>query len=274
MAPASAPLPGHGPGRDCHGRLLQARRVALGGLAATLAQAWLCQLPAFVPPRAASAAALAGAEGLGNPRAPALRPARSESPVILGGVVRKTKWVKMASNIINVRKNGVDQYSSKPYKKELKKANFLAQKDAKVNEFMSFARPTPVGGEYVMPVEIAREHLSQMYGREPTLETLTMEDEAGGVSSEDFRNLNTMRRKADPSRASRSHPRRAKMHMGNMPGVSKYIGSLPNSEGKEPPPHTGVMGVYGGSQSDEYQDVWLSGGSVSYNFDPDDQPMF
>jgi len=192
--------------------------------------------------------------------------------VALGGIARKTKKVKMAQNIVHMRRLGPKRFSSKPFKKEMKKVERIAEQDAWVNEFMSYSRPSPVGGEYVMPLDNVRSALENIYGKDPTLQTLSFEDEdeEDRMTRKEFRSLNRMRRKGDPSKVGGARPRRSQFNMGNMPGISKYIGSLPNQAlGSEP----GQFGARGGSQSDQFQDVWVSGASISYSFDEEDQKL-
>eukprot|EP00415_Alexandrium_ostenfeldii_P000263 UN0263 len=147
----------------------------------------------------------------------------------------------------------------------------IAAQDDWVNEFISFGKSTPVGGEYNMPVTTALEELNRIYGEGSTLERLSAEDdeEEGRVSQTEFRTMNQMRKKRTPNKYAGARPRRSQFRVGNMPGISKYIGSLPDHELSSP---DSDMGVHGGSASDDYQEVWMSGGSVSFSFDPDDQP--
>lgn len=256
--------------------------MGLAAVAFAQVQALLGELalPAtFVPPRSASATLLAGgADCNRRPHDPSARSSRSESPVALGGVARKTKKVKIAQNIVHVRRLGPQAYSSKPFMKEKKRIEKIAEQDSWVNEFMSYSRPTPLGGEYAMPATIARDQLNSIYGEEPTLQTLeTLEEEEEneereaakqGVSRKEFRTMNRMRKKKSPNKYGGPRPRKSQFNVGNMPGVSRYIGSLPDSVLRSRP---GDMGVRGGAQSDAYQDVWMSGASVSYNFEEEDE---
>lgn len=39
--------------------------------------------------------------------------------------------------------------------------------------FLSFSRPMPVGGEFIMPAEVAKAALEEIYGEGPDLQKLT-----------------------------------------------------------------------------------------------------
>lgn len=160
--------------------------------------------------------------------------------------------------------------------KQLRGVKMVQKDDEWVNEFMSFGRPMQSGGEYVMPVATARDILADIYGDEPSLEAVDYsgleEDSApeGSYESdartpsrrEDWDRMENLRRKADPVRRAQ---RRERMNLGFLPGIGKYIGSMPRELESR-----GKLGVRGGAADDSMQSVWVSGNSVSYDFEEGD----
>lgn len=193
--------------------------------------------------------------------------ARSVCRVALGALRRMTKKIKRAQNIVYMRKIGYRQFSNKQFQKQMKRINKIAEDDDRVNEFFSYAEQTPVGGEYIMPVAAARDRLKDIYGDEPSLQGIQTDDDAR-EQEEEFTGLEEMRRKKRPSKGPGARPRKSQLNVGNLPGISKYIGSLPKHVLTSRPGH---LSVVGGSQSDNYQDVWMSGASVSYEFEAEDE---
>lgn len=195
------------------------------------------------------------------------QPTRAENRVALGAHRKMSKKVKLAKNIVALTKQQARAWSSKPLKKEMKRIKKIQEDDSWANEFMSYARPMPVGGEYVMPVSTAMDILTEIYGDGPSMQNFG--DRRGSSEDEevDFDAMENMRRQADPSKNPGPRARKSPLGVGHMPGISKYIGSLPREVMTN---RIGKLGIQGGSQSDSYQDVWISGSSVSYDFDEGD----
>ena len=94
---------------------------------------------------------------------------RSRSPIQREALKRLTKKEKMMRTISRIRENGVGQLNNRLMKKQLRRVNRIAQDDAWVNDFLSFSRPMPVGGEFIMPPEVAKAALEEIYGEGPDL---------------------------------------------------------------------------------------------------------
>lgn len=180
---------------------------------------------------------------------------------------RMTKKIKRAQNIVRMRQLGHRSFSNKRLQKQLKRVKLIAKDDEWANEFMSFSRPMNTGGDYVMPIAYARNALTEIYGTEPSIQAF-QEPERDSYQDEEFDRMERLRRKPRPDQAPGMRPRASTMGKGHVSGVSKYIGVVPkdiltNSGG-------GSLGVRGGSQQDDYQSVWISGSSVSYDFEAGD----
>ena len=59
-----------------------------------------------------------------------------------------------------------------------------------MNEFLSYSRPTPVGGEYVMPSEVAMAALEEIYGEGPDLQNIDLEESGARRTGEWARRTN------------------------------------------------------------------------------------
>jgi len=174
----------------------------------------------------------------------------------LGAYVRKTKKVKRATNIAHLKKMGPRGFSNKYLEKQLEGVEKIAEKDAYWDEFFSYNRPWPIGGQYVMPEIEAKRILQDIYGTGPTLEKL----KAG--NPEEFDELEAKRRRANP--VPEETDRNVKVRVpSNIPGVSKFIGNMPKTV-----PRSGrnEMVIQGGSQDSKLTEVWLSGGSQAFSF--------
>ena len=147
-------------------------------------------------------------------------------------------------------------------KKQLRRVNRIAQDDAWVNDFLSFSRPMPVGGEFIMPPEVAKAALEEIYGEGPDLQNIDLEElEDDTPIEEEVKDFERLRRKVDFSK-SPGRSKKTRVGWTSVPGVQKYVGSVPQEIA------TGIHGNVGGSVSNRgYQDVWISGGSVRYDYE-------
>jgi len=179
------------------------------------------------------------------------------SRVALGVYKRRTSKVRMAMNIVQLRQMNHRQFSNKRFKKELERAKRVAEDDSWTNEFLSFSRPMASGGEYKMPISTAHDLLTEFYGAGSTIQNFRADE----MSKEEFQTLDSMRRKAEPAERQGVQRRVSRIRTANIPGISKYVGSLPTEELSS---STGQLGVRGGSFSESYQDAWVSGGSIAY----------
>ena len=156
--------------------------------------------------------------------------------------------------------------------------NSIAKDDDWVNEFLSYSRPQPVGGEYVMPPEVAKAALEEIYGEGPDLQNIDLdeleEDEDEGPyayasqrpynakeARSEIHEMERMRRKADPSKSPGKTRRKARVRWNMVPGIQKYVGVVPRSIA------TGTTGTMSSSSYRSHQDVWISGGSVQYDYE-------
>ncbi|CAJ1444498.1 unnamed protein product, partial [Effrenium voratum] len=122
---------------------------------------------------------------------------RPISRVQMSALKRLTKKEKIMKNVARVREVGVRQLSNRLIKKQLNQANKIAEDDAWVNEFLSYSRPTPVGGEYVMPSEVAMAALEEIYGEGPDLQNIDLEELE--EETEEGTVMERLRRKKDAS---------------------------------------------------------------------------
>lgn len=188
---------------------------------------------------------------------------RSQSPIQREALKRLTKKEKMMRTISRIKENGVGQLNNRLMKKQLRRVNRIAQDDAWVNDFLSFSRPMPVGGEFIMPPEVAKAALEEIYGEGPDLQNIDLEDfEDDDIPiAEEVKDLERLRRKVDFSK-SPGRSKKTRVGWTSVPGVQKYVGSVPQEIA------TGIHGNVGGSVSNRgYQDVWISGGSVRYDYE-------
>ena len=121
----------------------------------------------------------------------------------------------------------------------------------------------PVGGEFIMPPEVAKAALEEIYGEGPDLQNIDLEDfEDDDIPiAEEVKDLERLRRKVDFSK-SPGRSKKTRVGWTSVPGVQKYVGSVPQEIA------TGIHGNVGGSVSNRgYQDVWISGGSVRYDYE-------
>ena len=164
-----------------------------------------------------------------------------------------------------------------PESSVIAQVNNIARDDDWVNEFLSYSRPQPVGGEYVMPPEVAKAALEEIYGEGPDLQNIDLdeleeEDEDGDYyasrqpyDSADRQQvvdeLERMRRKPDPSKSPGKTSRSARVRWTMVPGIQKYVGSVPRTIAASTP------GTMSSSSHQSHQDVWISGGSVRYDYE-------
>ena len=207
------------------------------------------------------------------------------------------------TNVANMKKLGTRRLSNKLIAKQLRKAgnlvvwnrcvaarspeptsaksanaqvNNIARDDNWVNEFLSFSRPQPVGGEYVMPPEVAKAALEEIYGEGPDLQNIDLdeledeEDDPYYGSQQPYNaeeqqkevdELERMRRKASPSKSPGKTDRTAKVRWNMVPGVQKYVGVVPREIAAS------TTGTMSSSSYRSHQDVWISGGSVHYDYE-------
>ncbi|CAE7265048.1 unnamed protein product [Symbiodinium pilosum] len=203
-------------------------------------------------------------------------PRRVSGRIQLQALKRLSKKEKIMTNVANMKKMGTRRLSSKLINKQLKKVNSIARDDDWVNEFLSFSRPQPVGGEYVMPPEVAKAALEEIYGSGPDLQNIDLdeleedEDEsyyAGqqpygqAERQQDVDELERMRRKADPSKSPGQTKSTAKVRWTMVPGVQKYVGAVPRNIA------AGKTSTLSSSSHQSHQDVWISGGSIQYDYE-------
>ena len=191
---------------------------------------------------------------------------RDQSPIQRMALKRLSKKEKLMRTISRVKENGLGQLNNRLMKKQLKRVNRIAEDDAWVNEFLSFSRPMPVGGEFIMPPEVAKAALEEIYGEGADLQNMDLEDlEDDEPIEEEVKDLERLRRKVDFSKSPGRTTKKTRVGWTSVPGVQKYVGSLPSEIA------TGIHGNVGGSVANRgYQDVWISGGSVRYDYE--DQP--
>eukprot|EP00929_Paragymnodinium_shiwhaense_P112227 TRINITY_DN80491_c0_g1_i1.p1 TRINITY_DN80491_c0_g1~~TRINITY_DN80491_c0_g1_i1.p1 ORF type:complete len:299 (-),score=69.22 TRINITY_DN80491_c0_g1_i1:56-952(-) len=203
---------------------------------------------------------------------------RDRSDVACGVLKRNTKKIKIAQKIAQVRARGPVPFSNKKMQKQVQLVNKIAQDDAYTEEFFSFDKETAVGGDYVMPVDSAAAILKGIYGAGPTLQTLSIHVDDSeipkGLTPDDLDGLEKMRRKVDPGQgpglqAQEVSLRQENMRVSMLPGVSRYVGSMPSSIYA----NHDIMGVKGGAQSDSMQDVWIGGNSVAYDMEGEEDPF-
>mmetsp|Transcript_41824 Transcript_41824/g.94073 ORF Transcript_41824/g.94073 Transcript_41824/m.94073 type:complete len:233 (-) Transcript_41824:15-713(-) len=206
----------------------------------------------------AIAVAATVADGLGFSFAPSsARVANSRSSAVAmqaraGNTARERRARVIANLQMQPRK-----FSNERMDKHMKRIEKQAEKDAEINEFMSFARPMASAGEYAMPVAKVRDFLTNIYGEDDTLDSLQAELEVDGV--EEFRDLQDLRRGASATNARKPQTYRERIKVGGTAGLAKIVG-----RGREVviDNRQGGLGVRGGSKTDDYQRVWVSGAST------------
>eukprot|EP00442_Polarella_glacialis_P022098 CAMPEP_0115106790 /NCGR_PEP_ID=MMETSP0227-20121206/36889_1 /TAXON_ID=89957 /ORGANISM="Polarella glacialis, Strain CCMP 1383" /LENGTH=248 /DNA_ID=CAMNT_0002504503 /DNA_START=57 /DNA_END=803 /DNA_ORIENTATION=+ len=205
------------------------------------------------------AAFVAGNSRVPEVCSPSSRSSRAESSVQLQAFRRKTKRIKIASNIATVREHGVRRFSNKLLQKQFRRVEKVAQDDAWVNEFLSYSRPTPVGGDYVIDPRDTKLILEKIYGDGPDLHHVDLggEQEDSGLDEEEMDAMERVRRKPDPSKWPGASSRKARVRWGFVGGVS-----MP----REVSTHHGNLGVKGGASAMDYQDCWVSGGTVAFDY--------
>lgn len=186
----------------------------------------------------------------------------SERDVSLGALKRLTKKLMRARNIAFLVKHKDEvSFSTKTTKKMLKKSEIVARKDSDWDEFLGFMSKTPVGGDYVMPVDAAREVLAGIYGDGGNTLKQFQED----ISKKEFKGFEEMRRKPNPSQVPPAKAKKARFDSGHIPGVTHIVGTFPKAVLENP---KNMHGISGGCADQTWTDVWVSGSSVSYDFDP------
>mmetsp|Transcript_85978 Transcript_85978/g.105501 ORF Transcript_85978/g.105501 Transcript_85978/m.105501 type:complete len:225 (+) Transcript_85978:58-732(+) len=189
---------------------------------------------------------------------------RSHSPIQRQALKRLSKKEKIMRTISRIKENGVGKLNNRLMTKQLKRINRIAEDDAWVNEFLSFSRPMPVGGEFVMPPEVAKAALEEIYGEGPDLQNMDLEEleDDTPIDREEVKDLERLRRKRDFSKSPGETQKKTRVGRTSIPGVQKYVGSVPQEIA------TGIHGNVGGSVSDRgFQDVWISGGSIRYDYE-------
>ena len=89
---------------------------------------------------------------------------------------RLTKKGKIIRTVGFLRNHGIGKLKNKVIQKQLNKARKIAEEDSWVNEFLSFSRPQAVGGELVMPPEVAQAALEEIYGSGPDLQNIDLDE--------------------------------------------------------------------------------------------------
>ena len=127
-----------------------------------------------------------------------------------------------------------------------------------------------------MPPEVAKAALEEIYGSGPDLQNIDLdeleedEDEsyyAGqqpygqAERQQDVDELERMRRKADPSKSPGQTKSTAKVRWTMVPGVQKYVGAVPRNIA------AGKTSTLSSSSHQSHQDVWISGGSIQYDYE-------
>lgn len=173
----------------------------------------------------------------------------------------------MALNIRDSRDLGYRSFSSTKFQKALTRVTKLSEEDSWWNEFLSFARPMPVGGEYMMPADRVMDVLEDIYGSGPDINNIPVQEEEEDDESDilDLEGLERVRRKPLQGKWSELQPKKATLKHGTVAGMSRYVGNLP----KEIYLAQGNLGLRGGSMSEDFQDCWISGASVRYDFEAD-----
>mmetsp|Transcript_29790 Transcript_29790/g.81711 ORF Transcript_29790/g.81711 Transcript_29790/m.81711 type:complete len:277 (-) Transcript_29790:117-947(-) len=197
---------------------------------------------------------------------PAQRPGGRSVGVERQAYVRKSHRIKKAQNIALMRRLGPRGLTNKKLKKKLRDVRKVAEDDAWTDEFLSYNQEKPIGGEYLMPVEMVRDILKDIYGEGPTLKNLNLDKEKVDptpITPDDLDGLEKIRRKMDQSR--RPVPGASKVNTRELmlPNMLRGLGTLP----KEVLTNCGSLGVQGGSKDMSTQDVWLGGASVAYDFE-------
>eukprot|EP00931_Biecheleriopsis_adriatica_P101783 TRINITY_DN76861_c0_g1_i1.p1 TRINITY_DN76861_c0_g1~~TRINITY_DN76861_c0_g1_i1.p1 ORF type:complete len:242 (-),score=46.86 TRINITY_DN76861_c0_g1_i1:114-812(-) len=189
--------------------------------------------------------------------------------VQLQALKRLTKKEQRQRNVARSREIGMRQLSQKLVNKQVKRISKIAEDDAWVDEYLSFSRPTAVGGDYFLPEAEAKQVLDEIYGEGPDLENIDLDDfeddeEDQSLSEEELQDLERIRRKPDPSRSPGSdRAKKTRVRWTNVPGVQKHVVAMP----QEVATGGGSMGLQGGSVSSDFQDVWVSGASVRYDYE-------
>ena len=157
------------------------------------------------------------------------RGTRSRSSIQRHALKRLTKKEKVMRTISQVRERGVGQLTNRLMKKQLKRVSKIAEDDAWVNEFLSFSRPMPVGGEFIMPPEVAKVALEEIYGEGPDLQHIDLEEleETEAPSKDEVKDLERLRRKVDFSKSPGAGKKTTRVGWTSIPGVQRFVGSVP-----------------------------------------------
>lgn len=196
---------------------------------------------------------------------PEAGPTEIVSPVTMFRLKDRTQKNKIMRNLVALQKLGTAPFSNRYYRKNLKKAEAIGRQDEQMNDFLRYFDLMPSGGEYLMPVSTAKSILEDIYGTEPSIQVALaagqQQSQEGGV----FERLDSLRRKPDPA-VMQATKAASTSGIRNIPYLRKLVGSIP----EEALTGVGKLGVRGGSAVDSSQSVWVSGASVSYDFDAGD----
>ena len=119
-----------------------------------------------------------------------------------------------------------------------------------------------MGGEFVMPPEVVQAALEEIYGSGADLQHLDLEEFEDEVEMEEVKGLERLRRQKEPGKSPGAGGAKAKVRWTSVPGIQSHLGGLPAEI------RTGLHGDAGGSVAQKgYQDVWISGGSVRYDYE-------
>lgn len=114
-----------------------------------------------------------------------------------------------------------------------------------------------------MPPEVVQAALEEIYGAGDDLQHLDLDEfEDDVVEKEELRGLERLRRQKEPTKSPGAGGTTARVRWTSLPGIQQHLGGVPEEI------RTGVHGDAGGSVASKgYQDVWISGGSVRYDYE-------
>ncbi|CAK0813041.1 unnamed protein product, partial [Prorocentrum cordatum] len=199
------------------------------------------------------------------------RDADSDARTVLGAQSRHQERERKKRLISVTKMRGPPGLSGKKLQQHFQRVNLIALEDDWTKELTSFSEVLPTGGDYAMPLTHARRLLTDIYGEGPSINSFKQRREVDlEPSVADIDRMERARRRLDPSQNPKGSSRVMSMSVGQIPGVSRKTGTLPRHIPVDSSPN--AAGLRGGALDGSFQDVWVSGGSVSFDFEGRPRP--
>eukprot|EP00441_Pelagodinium_beii_P024202 CAMPEP_0197652320 /NCGR_PEP_ID=MMETSP1338-20131121/34379_1 /TAXON_ID=43686 ORGANISM="Pelagodinium beii, Strain RCC1491" /NCGR_SAMPLE_ID=MMETSP1338 /ASSEMBLY_ACC=CAM_ASM_000754 /LENGTH=162 /DNA_ID=CAMNT_0043227171 /DNA_START=213 /DNA_END=697 /DNA_ORIENTATION=+ len=136
----------------------------------------------------------------------------------------------------------------------------FAENDAFVDEFLSYSRPMPTGGEYAIPPEDAKAILEEIYGKGSDIQYVDLGEDAYDEEpsqkdmNAEFQNLRRDYRRSSVAEEGK-HQERTPVYVKPVGGTIRIRENL----AREIAASIGPISVTGGAADNEFKEAYISG---------------